>query len=191
MAALLAICLKSNGLISRQKHRDFSGTGIPEATSFHSSPHSAELRHSQQKCTLLRIATPDLRPRTATVRATLIIPRYQAVDAALYQTARAFRFAGTALVVLGAVLDLEPIVTASNPPAPIHCSGFGLGDGPDRRARGRLYGCRRRRLCRAKVLAPLLVAWCLASAAASPATGRANKPARQSMTGWPTPNSPT
>jgi hypothetical protein len=63
----------------------------------------------------LRIAPPDLRPRTATVRATLIIPRYQAVDAALYQTARAFRYAGTALVVLGAVLDLESIVTASNP----------------------------------------------------------------------------
>jgi hypothetical protein len=63
----------------------------------------------------LRIAPPDLRPRTATVRATLIIPRYQAVDAALYQTAQVFRYAGNALVVLGAVLDLESIVTASNP----------------------------------------------------------------------------
>ncbi len=37
------------------------------------------------------------------------------VGAALYQTARAFRYGGTALVVVGAVLDVESIVTASNP----------------------------------------------------------------------------
>ena len=37
------------------------------------------------------------------------------LGAALYQSARAFRYAGTALVVVGAVLDLVSIVTASNP----------------------------------------------------------------------------
>jgi hypothetical protein len=37
------------------------------------------------------------------------------LGAALYQSARAFRYAGTALVVIGALLDLESIVTASNP----------------------------------------------------------------------------
>jgi len=37
------------------------------------------------------------------------------LGAALYQSARAFRYGGTALVVVGALLDLESIVTASNP----------------------------------------------------------------------------
>jgi uncharacterized membrane protein len=37
------------------------------------------------------------------------------LGAALYQSARAFRYAGTALVVVGAVLDVVSIVTASNP----------------------------------------------------------------------------